>query len=144
MTNIFIDTNVLIDLLAKREPRYYDAACLFELSYRQEVRLALSSLSLVNAHYVLKKSISEQKIREKLHHICSNSVCRAIPLTQDIVAKALLSPFKDFEDAVQYFSALAASSDFIITSNEKDFKNSNIPVVNATGFLAFHQNQNKL
>jgi predicted nucleic acid-binding protein len=144
MTNIFIDTNVLIDILAKREPRYYDTACLFELSYRQEVQLTLSSLSLMNAHYVLKKSINEQKIREKLHHICSNNVCQIVPLTQDIVAKALLSSFKDFEDATQYFSALAANSDFIITNNEKDFKNSNIPIVNATGFLAFHQNKNTL
>jgi predicted nucleic acid-binding protein len=142
MINVFVDTNILIDFLAKREPRYHEAACLFELSYRQEVQLALSSLSIVNTHYVLKKFASEQKVREKLHHICE--ICQVIPLTQDIVAQALSSSFKDFEDAVQYLSALAMNSDFIVTNNGKDFKNSTIPVISAAGFLALqnHQKQN--
>jgi predicted nucleic acid-binding protein len=140
MTNIFIDTNILISFLAKREPLYYETACLFELSYQQKVQLALSSLSIVNAHYVLKKFEREPKVREKLHHICT-SICQVIPLTQDIISKAFLSSFKDFEDAVQYLSAIMVNSDFIITNNERDFKNSTIPVANAAEFLAF-QNQN--
>jgi predicted nucleic acid-binding protein len=142
MIKIFIDTNILIDFLAKREPHHYETACLFELSYRQEVQLMLSSLSVVNAHYVLKKFENEQRVREKLHHICS--VCQVIPLTQDVVSKAFLSSFKDFEDAVQYLSALMANSDFIVTNNEKDFKNSTIPIANVVGFLAFQKHKKNL
>ena len=141
MTTVFIDTNVLIDFMAKRAPLYSETACLFELSYQQKIQLTLSSLSIVNAHYVLKKFVSDQIIREKLHHICSSNVCKVIPLTQDVISKALLSPFKDFEDAVQYLSALAVNSDFIVTNNEKDFKSSTIPIVNAAGFLAFQNHQ---
>ena len=56
-------------------------------------------------------------------------------MDDEVVEKAINSNFKDFEDAMQYFSALASNCNIIITRNEKDFKNAMIPVMNAESYL---------
>ena len=70
-----------------------------------------------------------EKIR-KFKLLCSISV-----MDEEVVEKAINSDFKDFEDAMQYYSAISANCDLIITRNEKDFKNSMIPVMNAESYL---------
>ncbi|WP_353135428.1 PIN domain-containing protein [Pseudopedobacter sp.] len=70
-----------------------------------------------------------EKIR-KFKLLCSISL-----MDDEVVEKAIHSNFKDFEDAMQYFSALASNCDLIITRNERDFKNALIPVMNADSYL---------
>lgn len=70
-----------------------------------------------------------EKIR-KFGLLCSMSVTY-----DEVVDKAINSNFKDFEDAIQYYSAITTGCDLIITRNEKDFKNALIPVMNAQGYL---------
>jgi len=133
--NIFIDTNILIDLLIKRQPAYSSVAKVFDAAFKKKDRIVISNLSIVNAHYVVKKiaGVQENDLRTALHNICST--CEIAPLNVGITIKSLVSPFKDFEDATQYYCALENSCDVIITNNEKDFKHSSLPVMNATEFL---------
>jgi predicted nucleic acid-binding protein len=132
--NLFIDTNVLIDLIDKREPFYKDIAIIFSLAENKKFKLATSSLSFVNTFYVVSKSVSGLLVLDALKRI--RIVCAISNIDEIVVDQSLISNFNDFEDAVQYFSALHHKCDIIITRNKKDFKNSEIPVMTPIEFLA--------
>ena len=140
---IFIDTNILIDLLIKRNPSYPSVARIFDIALKRKDVIVISNLSIVNAHYVVKKivGVEEPVLRVALHNICTT--CEIAPFAIGITIKSLVSPFKDFEDASQYFCALENNCDVIITNNEKDFKLSFLPVINAVEFLTNYQEMEK-
>ena len=123
MKKLLIDTNIVIDLLAKREPYYADSARLFSLADKKQVILTVSSLTIANTHYTLMKvkNASESKsILRKLKLILD-----VLPLDDKVIDLALNdSDFEDFEDGIQYFSAIENNVDIIITRNLKDYKKS--------------------
>jgi len=132
---IFIDTNILIDLLIKRQPFYTSVAKIFDTAFKKKDKIVISNLSIVNAHYVVKKieGVQEKALRTALHNICTT--CEIAPLNIGVTVKSLISAFKDFEDATQYYCALENACDVIVTNNEKDFKLSSLPVMNSMEFL---------
>lgn len=132
---IFIDTNILIDLLIKRQPSYSSVARMFDIALERKDTIVVSNLSIVNAHYVVKKiaGVQEEVLRMTLHNICTT--CEVVPLNVGVTVKSLVSAFKDFEDATQYYCALENGCDLIVTNNEKDFDHSSLPVMNAAEFL---------
>jgi len=132
---LFIDTNILIDLLIKREPSYSSVAQVFDRALLRKEKLIISNLSIVNAHYIVKRiaGVPEQALRSALYNICTT--CEIASLTPSITMKALVSDFKDFEDATQYYCAWESDCDVIITNNAKDFNLSSLPVMNAEEFM---------
>ena len=132
---LFIDTNVLIDLLIKRAPFYVNVAHVFDMALLRNDKLVISNLSIVNAHYIVKKlaGVTEQALRLALHNICIT--CEIASFTPNITLNALVSPFKDFEDAIQYYCAMENNCDVILTSNIKDFKLSSLPIMTVDEFL---------
>ena len=136
---IFIDTNILIDLLIKRQPAYSSVVRIFNIALKRKDTIVISNLSIVNAHYVVKKiaGVQEKTLRTALHNICTT--CNIAPLNVGITVKSLVSEFKDFEDATQYYCALENDCDVIVTNNEKDFKFSLLPVMNPDEFLISYQ-----
>ena len=132
---LFIDTNVLIDLLIKRAPAYTNIAHLFDTSLLRNDKLVISNLSIVNAHYIVKKlsGVKEENLRLALHNICIT--CEIASFTPNITMKALVSPFKDFEDATQYYCALENNCDVILTNNIRDFNLSLLPIMTVDEFL---------
>lgn len=132
--NLFLDTNVLIDLIDKREPFYNDIAVIASLAESKKLSLAVSSLSFVNTVYVVSRNIEEKLVLDALKKF--RIICNVSTIDEIVIDKSLISNFNDFEDAVQYFSALHHKSEIIITRNKKDFKNSEIPVMSPTEFLA--------
>lgn len=132
--NLFLDTNVLIDLIGKREPFYNDIAIIASLAENKKFNLAASSLSFVNTLYVISRNIEEKLVLEALKKF--RIICDVSTIDEIVIDKSLISNFNDFEDAVQYFSALHHKSDIILTRNKKDFKNSEISVMTPTEFLA--------
>lgn len=132
--NLFLDTNVLIDLIDKREPFYDDIAVIASLAESKKLSLAVSSLSFVNTVYVVSRNIEEKLVLDALKKF--RIICNVSTIDEIVIDKSLISNFNDFEDAVQYFSALHHKSEIIITRNKKDFKNSEIPVMSPTEFLA--------
>jgi predicted nucleic acid-binding protein len=132
--NLFLDTNVLIDLIDKREPFYNDIAVIASMAENKDFKLAASSLSFVNTVYVVSRSIEEKLVLEALKKF--RIICDVSNVDEIVIDKSLISNFNDFEDAVQYFSALHHKSDIILTRSKKDFKNSEIPTMTPSEFLA--------
>ena len=133
MQKIFLDTNIVIDFLGEREGFYEPAAKIMTLADHKKIKILTSPTSIYNTYYLLSKyentKIALDKIR-KFKVLCSTSM-----MDDEVVEKAINSDFKDFEDAMQYFSALASDCDLIVTRNEKDFKNAMIPVINGESYL---------
>ena len=135
MKRILIDTNIVIDLLAKRQNYYNDAADLFSRADKKELNLTISSLTFANTNYILTKIKSAKEAREILRKF---KVLVEILNLDDKITELALSDesFPDFEDGLQYYSAIENEVDIIITRNKKDFKNSKLPVLTAEEFLA--------
>lgn len=131
MKKIFIDTNIVIDLLAKREPFYDDAAQLFSLADRGNIKLYVSSLTFANTNYILTKLKSVKDARVIL--LKFKILVVVVELNDKIIELSLND--NDFEDGLQYYTAIENRSDIIITRNLKDFKNSKIPVMTAGQYL---------
>ena len=124
---VYVDTNILIDLVCSREEYLADAQRLFSLGYAGKIRLVLSALSYVNTVYIGRKyRFSMQEIKESLSRIASFTEVSG--LTGDVVAWALSCDWSDYEDATQYRSALSSGADCIVTRNKKDYSKSSLPV----------------
>ena len=133
MENIFVDTNIIIDLLAKRDLFYKDAQALFTLSDKKEIQLCISSLSFANAYYSIVKH--HKDIDAKKYLAKFKVLVKVLPLEDKAIELALASDFNDFEVGLQYFIAMDNESDIIITRNKKDFKNAKIPVMTAGEYI---------
>ncbi len=129
MRKVFLDTNIILDLLAKRMPFYTEAAELFSLADKKKVRLFISAVSLANTYYILAKQNSDTEVRRILRKF--KVLVTVLDLNDKISDLALNSDFKDFEDAIQYYTALENDLEMIITRNQSDFKGSALPVLNA-------------
>ena len=135
MSRILIDTNIVIDLLSMRKEFYKEAAELFSLADKKELELSISALTFANTNYILAKLKSGKDAREILRKF--KILVEILSLDDKITQLALSDDdFSDFEDGLQYYTAMENHIDVIITRNKKDFKNSKIPVLTAKEFLA--------
>jgi len=130
---VFVDTDIIYDLLAKREPFYQAAARLFTLADEGRIQIFISALSLANLHYLISKETSSFEARQILRKF--KLLVQTAPLTEKIIDLALNSDFNDFEDAVQYYSALQNEIEILITRNLKDYKKAQIAVLTAQDFI---------
>jgi predicted nucleic acid-binding protein len=133
MKNLFLDTNIILDLLAKRMPFYTEAAKLFSLADKKKIKLSISSLCLADAHYIISRQNPESEVRHILRTF--KVLVNVLPMDDKITDLALNSGFRDFEDAIQYFTAIENDQEIIITRNQQDFKESKIPVMSAGEFI---------
>jgi predicted nucleic acid-binding protein len=125
MKKIFIDTNIIVDLLIERVPFSKYAIQIFKKAEDQSVILYTSSHSIATTHYILKKYIEETKLREILNDLLD--LVNVIPVDIEILRSGLNSKYKDFEDSIQIYCANTIKDiNFIITRNLKDFKDSEI------------------
>ena len=135
MKKLFVDTNLVIDLLSRREPYYDEAATLFSLADKNQVELSVSSLTIANTSYVLLGQMDSFKAKSILRKL--RLIVKILPLDDKIVGLALNDEtFSDFEDGLQYFTAIENGQETIITRNLKDFKNSKLPTITAKQFIA--------
>lgn len=134
MKKLLVDTNIVIDLLAHREPFYRDAAKLFSLGDKNKVQLSVSALTFANTNYILTREKSAIRARDILRKF---KIITTVLSCDDKVIELSLNDneFKDFEDAIQYYSAIANDQEIIITRNLKDFKKSTIPVMTAEEYI---------
>ena len=133
---IFVDTDVVFDLLAKREPFYTYAAQLFTNADKQELTICVSSRCFGNLNYILSKHKSAIEARKILSRF--KVLVTILPVDDKIIELALNSDFKDFEDAIQYYCAIENGINILITRNLKDFKPVRIPVLTAEEFVKQH------
>ena len=127
MKKVLLDTNIIIDLLAKREPFDQDARMLFSSADKGKITLCTSALSIANLSYVLLRKIKPQETKQILRKL--KLLVGILSLDEKIINLALNdNDFNDFEDGLQYFTALENNIEIIVTRNLKDFKNARIPV----------------
>ncbi len=129
MEKLLVDTNVVVDLLTRREDFYREAQDLFTLSDEGKVKLLVSSLTFANTHYLLNRYKNRDEARKIL--IKFKVLVEVAKLDDKIIELALASDFTDFEDAIQYYTAVENGVDVIITRNLRDFKTSKLPVLTA-------------
>ena len=123
----------MMDLLCMRDPFFIPIAKIASLADKNEVELATSALSFATTSYFLTKNESIDSCKNKLRKF--KSISKIGSLNEQIIEKSLNSNFTDFEDALQYYSALNADCQIIITRNGKDFKFSEIPVMTAEEYI---------
>ena len=133
MDRVLVDTNIVLDLLSKREEFYKEAQELITLSDQGKVKLLISSLTIANAHYILSRHYKSDDARKIL--LKFKVLVEVLPLNDRVLELALISDFKDFEDAIQFYSALESDADLIITRNKKDFRTATLPVLTAKEYI---------
>lgn len=127
MKKIFVDTNIIVDLVADRKPYSKFAIEIFSNAERKKVKLYTSSHSIATTHYLLKKYIEDKALRDILYNLLD--FIQVIQIDLDTIKKGLKSKHKDFEDAIQIICASSIEkTDCIVTRNIKDFRDSEIPV----------------
>lgn len=131
---IFLDSDVVLDYFTNRDP-YVDAASeLFELNVKGEIVLYLSAVSINNIYYITRKFLGHKKSIEAVQTLVE--MTEIVGTTKNELIHALKSSFSDFEDSIQYASALTIDGiDIIITRNIKDFRHSDLAVMTPDSFL---------
>jgi predicted nucleic acid-binding protein len=132
----FVDTDIVLDLLARREPFYEAAARLFSLAETGSIALSVSSLTFANLFYILRKQVSAKHAHEVLRNF--KQLVTVLPVDDATIENALKAGFTDFEDAIQYSSALAADCSALLTRNGRHYRKSAISIFSAEAFCARH------
>lgn len=130
---IFFDTNVMLDLLGERIPFYESAALIATLADKKQIKLVASALSYATVSYLLTKYGNSEIAKDKLRKF--KIISEISDLDELTIEKGLSSNFPDFEDSLQYFSALKSDCSILITRNAKDFKGAQMPVMTPDEFL---------
>ncbi len=136
MKHLFLDSNVIIDFMSQRLPHYLFAEEIFLRAGKEEIYIYTSVLSLANCFYVLEVQykMDRNELKKSFRKILE--VLRTTNMTGENVYSALDSDFKDFEDALQNFSAENNSDiSVVITRDEKDFTTSTLLVQTPQQFL---------
>ncbi len=128
MKKVLVDTNIIVDLLANREPFNQDAKLLFSLADKNKIKLFTSALSIANVSYVLRKQFQPNESRKIIRKL--KLLVNILSLDDKVITLALNdNDFKDFEDGLQYYSAMENNIELIVTRNLKDFTSSKLPVM---------------
>lgn len=133
---LFVDTNVMVDLLAHREPFYESAKRLFSLADTDKCIIVIAALSFSTTAYLLERKLTYDELSSVLRQFAT--IVEIASIDERVVRKSLstTSRFKDIEDAMQHYAATQSGCDFIITRNVKDFTQSDIPVYTPDEFLS--------
>jgi len=135
---LFIDSDIILDILAKREYFYEPAAEIFDLCYEKKLELYTSAVVLANVFYLLRKKHGIDKSKAQLKKL--RLILNILPIDGKTVDYALDSKFNDFEDGLQYFSAKENRISTIITRNVRDYKEKGIVIQTAEEFLKTDRN----
>ena len=117
---VFIDADIVLDLLCKREPFYSYAAEVFTMGDTGIIKLVTTPLVFANVFYILRKASGIEKAKELLRKL--RIMVGVVSLNDKVIDLALNSAFNDFEDGIQYFAAREQGIKLLLTRNVKDYK----------------------
>ena len=131
---ILVDTNVILDLLLKREPYSIAARTIITKCAEREIIGYLAAHSIPNLFYVLRKDYSQEERRKFVRNLCD--IFRISDLNAEKIISAIDNDeFTDFEDCLQEECAVEAMADFIVTRNPEDYKKSRVRVIEPDEFV---------
>ncbi|HEX7561482.1 MAG TPA: PIN domain-containing protein [Candidatus Humimicrobiaceae bacterium] len=131
---IFLDTNVILDVLIKREPFYIDSSKVLTLVNEKIVSGYISAITINNIYYILRKLKDKETAKNFITEILESF--EIISLTKDILSQANKISINDYEDGIQFFSALDCGCDFLITRNDKDYPKLGIKIITPIEFIS--------
>lgn len=133
---VFVDTNVLLDVLAERKPFYSDSVSIWTLAESGRLEASVAAVSFTNCWYVVRKHAGRRSADKALHLL--RDVFTPVDFTAQILNQAIDAGFEDFEDAVQFHSAVQAGVKCLLTRNADHFPRAPLPVLSPAEFLAAH------
>lgn len=139
--NALIDTNVILDVLARREPFFADSSLVLDRAERGEFVAWVCATTVTTLFYLAQRSLGVGATVAKLKDL--TSLCNVALVNQSVIDSALQDRFSDFEDAVLHHSAVLAGADCIVTRNGGDFRESSLLIYSPAQFLAV-LNQRKI
>lgn len=129
---VLIDTNILLDVLTDREPFYENSAVVWSLSEKNIIEGFISAISVNNVYYITKKLNDEKTAGSLVDKILKDF--KIISLTHEIL-KLARTKKGDYEDLIQYFSALQNGCDYLTTRNLKDFPKKGIEIIEPSSLI---------
>ena|SRR5438270_11591908 len=136
---VFLDSDIILDLLLAREPFFPAATRLFLLIQEGEIQGCVSPLIFSNLFYILRKNRSAPAAVTALRKL--KLLTHILPVDDRAIDLALASSFTDFEDAIQYYTALSNEVDAIVTRNKQDYKTAKIPILTAEECIELYRSQ---
>ena len=137
---VLVDTNVLLDVLGRREPHCRSSAQVWTLAERGEIRAFVSAISYNNVYYIIRRAESKEAARRAM--LSLRDVFDSVAPDAKIINQAIDSDCDDFEDAIQFHSAVRVGAQVLITRNPKDFPPSAMAIATPEEFLAMRSNGN--
>ena len=134
---VFIDTDIILDVALAREPFFSSSKTILAMAENNIIIGNISSNSVANIYYILRKSGGDNKARKIILNIVK--YITVIAIDHQNVLEALKSKFSDFEDALQHSSAVENRCEYIITRNIEDYKSSKIKVLLPEEFIVMFQ-----
>jgi len=134
MTNVLLDNDVILDFFFDRKPYSEHSSTILSLCELNKIKGYITPVILSNIYYLLRQTASHDKVIEKLSQLLN--ITEILSIDQTSILLALNSKFKDFEDALQNYSAeINGNISIIITRNLKDYKNSSLSVMSPENYL---------
>ena len=130
---VFVDSDIVLDVLCKRIPYYEYAAKIFSLADMKKLTVYTTPLVVANVYYILRKAIGIEKSKEALRKL--RLLVNIIPIQEREVDIALNSSFSDFEDALQYYTAIKHGMETLLTRNIKDYKEKDLIIQTPEQFI---------
>mgnify|MGYP006269958207 CR=1 FL=1 len=135
-SKLFIDSDVVIDFFTDRAPFANPASELFELNEQKVIELYISAVSVNNIYYIVRKYLDHKRAVQVIEDLIE--MVQVIGTTRTEILQALRNGFKDFEDSIQYSTALTIDGiEAIITRNVKDYEKSEIAIFTPENYLKF-------
>ncbi|GBR75199.1 toxin PIN domain [Candidatus Termititenax aidoneus] len=131
--NILLDTNIILDVLLKRSPFYIEALKIFELAEADKINGFISATAFTDIYYLVRKVVGNKNVQKILRQL--TAIFTILAVAEPEILNALDLQWKDFEDAVQYTTALGAQMDGIVSRNKQDYPDSKVPLYEPAEFL---------
>ena len=134
MKKVLIDTDVILDFFFDRKPHSVHSTIILSLCERGLLDGYITPIIISNTYYLLRRTAKHEKVIEKLKQLLT--ITHVLQMDRLVIEKALNSEFKDFEDALQNFSAINYGEiEVIVTRNVRDFKKSEIGILTPESFV---------
>lgn len=132
--SVFFDTDVILDVALKREAHFGASAGVLSLAEYKKIHGFTSSVVIANIYYILRKIESHAHALRFIAKL--RLIIKVVPVTDETVSLALDSKFKDFEDALQFYTAVENNLNCVLTRNIRDYTKSGIKVCTPDEYLA--------
>jgi hypothetical protein len=130
---LFLDTNILLDVLLARPEFCGDSAIVWDLCESNRAQGFVSSVSVSNAHYNIGKRLGKDKALAGVK--LALSIFDVVPADKDLLIHATSFPRPDFEDVIQMLSAKRTAAEYLLTRDPQHFKSAPVPALSPAEYV---------